>query len=79
LDLPMEERVFKWRDIEDEVRGRERGKEKQRRYRQGFENYNNDGRVGEGYYWREMRNEPYSWYDRGTSSPYKSRATIDNL
>ena len=75
LDLPINERIFSWREIEDEVMGRERSKERQRRYRKGFENYNNDGRVGEGYYWREMRNEPYSWYDRSTESPYPSRAT----
>lgn len=78
LDLPMQERTFSWSDIEEEVTGREKDKERQRRYRQGFENYNNDGRVGEGYYWRELRNEPFSWYNRGTDSPYPSRSTLGN-
>lgn len=71
LDLPMGERAFPWRDIEEEIEGRQSDIKKQRRYRQGLENYNNDGRVGEGYYWREMRNEPYSWDNRKTDSPYK--------
>jgi len=70
LDLPMEERVF---PFGDEIQQREKGKLHQRRYRQGLENYNNDGRVGEGHYWRELRNEPYSWMDRAFDDPYPSR------
>ena len=73
LDLPMLERVFPWADVEEETRGRSRDIRKQRRYRKGFENYNNDGRVGEGHYWRELRNEPFSWYDRKTEDPYYQR------
>jgi hypothetical protein len=76
LDLPMLERVFKWDDIEEEVRGRDKDLRKQRRYRQGLENYNNDGRVGDGYFWRELRNEPYSWYDRFDDSPYPGRSIL---
>jgi len=76
LDLPMLERAFEWNDISDEVAGRQKDKQQQRRYRKGFDNYNNDGRAGEGYYWRELRNEPYSWYDRGTEDPYPSRSTL---
>jgi hypothetical protein len=75
LDLPMLERVFEWQDIEEEVRGRDKDIRKQRRYRQGLENYNEQG-VGEGYYWRELRNEPYSWYDRDSESPYPGRSIL---
>ena len=76
LDLPMKEREFEWSDIEEEVRGRDRDIRKQRRYRMGLESYNNDGRVGEGFMWREIRNEPFSWYDRGTEDPYPGRSIL---
>ena len=75
LDLPMLERAFEWQDISDEVAGRQKDKQQQRRYRQGFENYNSE-KVGEGRYWRELRNEPYSWYDRDSEDPYPSRSTL---
>jgi len=70
LELPMQERVF---PFGFGLKSREKGKQKQRRYRQGLENYNNDGRVGEGYYWRELRNEPFDWMDRNDEDPYPSR------
>ncbi len=70
LDLPMEERVF---PFGQELQQREKSRQKQRRYRQGLENYNNDGRVGEGFYWRELRNEPFAWADRNFDDPYPSR------
>jgi len=74
LDLPMLERKYPWHDIVEEVMGRERDKKKQRRYKKGFDYYNDPyGRAGEGHYWREMRNEPYSWNDRSSESPYPSR------
>ena len=73
LDLPREERVF---PFGFGLRAREKGKQKQRRYRRGLENYNNDGRVGEGHYWRELRNEPFSWADRGSEDPYPSRSML---
>lgn len=76
LDLPTAERCFPWSDIEEEVRGRERDKERQRRYTKGLENYNNYGKVGEGYYWRELRNEPFSWYNKDSDSPYPGRNTL---
>jgi len=76
LDLPMQERVWKWDDIEEEMSGRNSDIAKQRRYRMGLENYNGDGRVGEGFNWREIRNEPYSWADRSTESPYPSRSIL---
>jgi len=70
LNLPMLERAFPWQDIAEEVEGRETSKETQKRYRQGQEEYNKSDKVGEGYYWREFRNEPYSWDSRFTESPY---------
>ena len=73
LDLPMEERAF---PFGFGLRAREKGKQKQRRYRQGLENYNNDGRVGEGHYWRELRNEPFDWMDRNFEDPYPSRTLL---
>ena len=73
LDLPMLERKWEWDDIEEEVRGRDRDLRKQRRYYAGLLAYNNDGRVGEGYYWRELRNEPFSWDNRADDSPYPGR------
>ena len=76
LDLPMLERAFEWDDIEAETRGRDADIRKQRRYKMGLENYNGDGRVGEGFYWREIRNEPFSWYDRNTEDPYPGRSIL---
>jgi len=76
LDLPMLERQFKWDDVAEETRGRDRDIKRQHRYRMGLENYNNDGRTGEGFYWREIRNEPFSWYDRDSEDPYPSRHTL---
>lgn len=70
LDLPMLERVYPWKDIAEEVEGRETSKETQQRYRKGLEEYNDSNHVGEGFYWRELRNEPYLWSNRFTSSPY---------
>jgi len=74
LDLPMLERKYPWHDIVEELMGRDRDKKRQRRYKKGFDYYNDPyGRAGEGHYWREMRNEPYSWSQRSTESPYPSR------
>lgn len=77
LDLPMLERVFSWRDIDEETRGKDRDIRRQQRYRKSFEAYNNDGRVGEGHYWRELKNEPFSWYDRKDEDPYYQRYVLD--
>jgi len=76
LDLPALERVYPFE--QEEQSGRMKDKQYQRRYRKGFENYNNDGRVGEGHYWRELRNEPYSWYDNDDESPYPHRNLLWN-
>ena len=74
LDLPMEERVF---PFGDELHQREKGKQKQNRYTKGLANYNNDGRVGEGHYWRELKNEPFSWFDREEEDPYPHRSLLN--
>lgn len=77
LDLPMEERAFEWKDIEEEVRGRDRDIRKQRRYRMGLDGYNDySKKAGEGFYWVEMNNEPYLWSDRATNSPYPGRSSF---
>ncbi|NJL70399.1 MAG: hypothetical protein HC888_01715 [Candidatus Competibacteraceae bacterium] len=76
LDLGMRERVWEWAEDDETFRAKDRSIRKQRRYTKGLENYNNDGRVGEGHYWRELRNEPFSWYDRSTEDPYHSRSTL---
>tara|TARA_Y100000310_G_scaffold344350_1_gene456664 strand:+ start:2708 stop:3496 length:789 start_codon:yes stop_codon:yes gene_type:complete len=76
LDLPMLERVWPWRDEDENLRGRMRDIRKQQRYRMGLENYNGDGRVGEGFMARELRNEPYSWFDRKDEEPYYQRYVL---
>lgn len=72
LDLPLLERAFPYSDIEEEMQGKRDDIKRQHRYQKGFEAYNNDGRVGEGHYWREMRNEPFLYSDRFEDSPYVS-------
>jgi len=69
LDIPMQERVFSWSAIDEEVRGRGRDIRNQRRYRMGLEGYH-DPWVNEGFKWRELRNEPYLWGKREDESPY---------
>lgn len=74
VDLPMQERVFEWKDIEEEVAGREQDKRNQPRYRMGLENYGTGDYAtpNEGFYWRELRNDPYS-FDDDSSNPYPHR------
>lgn len=72
LDLPMEERVF---PFGQELDQRKKTKMKQRRYRKGLQNYHTP-EVGEGHYWREPRNEPFSWADRGFNDPYPGRNVL---
>lgn len=76
LDLPTLERAYPFES--ESLKGRTKDKQKQRRYWKGLQNYNNDGRVGEGHYWREIRNEPYSWYDSNSESPYPHRNLLWN-
>ena len=61
LDLPMGQRVIPFREEEENLRGREYDIRHQERYRKGFEAYNNDGRVGEGHYLRDIAAEPSTW------------------
>ena len=72
MDLPLLERTFPYSDIEEEMQGKRDDIKRQHRYQKGFEAYNNDGRVGEGHYWREMRIEPFLYSDRFEESPYVS-------
>ncbi len=72
LDLPMQERVFKWDDVSEETYGRRADIQKQRRYVMGLEDYHSPN-VKVGYYWRELRNEPYLFSDADTESPYPHR------
>ncbi len=76
LDLPMLERVWDWNEESENFSKRDESIRKQRRYRKGLENYNNGGPVGEGHYWRELRNEPYSWYSNESESPYPMRSVL---
>lgn len=75
LDLPLLERVYpyEW----EELGGRTRDKRRQRRYTKGLQSYNNDGSVGEGHYWRELRNEPFLWSNRKDESPYPHRNLLN--
>ena len=73
LDLPMAERVFPFGEI---LQQREKGKKKQQRYWKGFQAYNDSGWVGEGRYWRELRNEPYEWANREDDDPYPGRSLL---
>jgi len=72
LDIPMQERVFKWDDVAEETYGRRADIQKQRRYVMGLEDYH-DPNVKVGYYFRELRNEPYLFSDADTESPYPHR------
>jgi hypothetical protein len=72
LDLPMLERKFEWADIEEEVQGRDRDIRRQGRYRGGQRVMDPSQTVGEGNYWREIRNDPYDWYDK-SDNPYPIR------
>lgn len=71
LDMPMQERVFEWSAISDEVHEREKDKQHQSRYTMGLEGYN-DPYVNEGFVWRELKNEPFLWGKEG-ENPYPHR------
>jgi len=73
LDLPMLERVWPWKDEDENLRGRMKDIRRQRRYQMGLESYNNNGSISDGFYWRELRNEPFSWYNRSDEDPYYQR------
>tara|TARA_B100000614_G_scaffold262903_1_gene299897 strand:- start:69685 stop:70413 length:729 start_codon:yes stop_codon:yes gene_type:complete len=73
-DIPMRERVFQWSEIAEETAGRSRDKRHQRRYRMGLEQYK-DPWPNEGFYWREIRNEPFSFSD-SSANPYPHRNVL---
>jgi hypothetical protein len=79
LDLPTEERVFRWSDVDEETYARQDMKQKQRRYQMGLEdNQSSDTKVG--FYWRELRNEPYPFLsgseEMGYETSYPYRANL---
>jgi len=73
LDLPMKERVWEWNSDEDEFfANREKSRKEQIRYNpEEAENTN-----GMFYVWQDLTRSPYSYYNRTTESPYKSRLLI---
>lgn len=75
LDLPMPERWYLWGDVSDEVEGRRDSIRSSRRYQMGLEDADPLS-VKEGYYWRELRNEPYKFDVLYPDSPYPYRSAI---
>lgn len=75
LDLPMPERWYLWGDVSDEVEGRRDSIRSSRRYQMGLEDADPLS-VKEGYYWRELRNEPYKFDVLHPDSPYPYRSAI---
>lgn len=76
VDLPMNERVVPWEDMQEDIEETTKDKQNQSRYRMGLENYGNgDFSSNEGFVFREFRNEPYSFED-DDSNPYPHRNTL---
>lgn len=75
LDLPMAERWYLWNDVSDEVEGRRDSIRSSRRYQMGLEDADPLS-VKEGFYWRELRNEPYKFDVLYPDSPYPYRSAI---
>lgn len=71
LDHPMDERVYEWDDIDEEITGRMKDRQNQPRYHLGLENYNSP-RINEGFYWEEVRRFPYD-FDDEDDNPYPHR------
>jgi len=68
LDLPMKERVWPWAEDDEDFHQREKDIRNQQRY-QLPETYDEPDKLEEGFFWREMRNDPYSFWDE-ESDPY---------
>jgi hypothetical protein len=68
LDLPMKERVWSFSEDEEDFKNSDAEKRHQQRY-QLPETYNDPDKFEEGFYWREIRNEPYSFWDE-ENDPY---------
>lgn len=75
LDLPMAERWYMWQDIDEELEGRRDSIRSQRRYQMGLEDSDPLG-TKEGFYWRELRNEPYKFDVLYPDSPYPYRSAL---
>lgn len=75
LDLPMAERWYLWKDVDEEVEGRRDSIRSQERYRMGLED-SDPTSVKEGFYWRELRNEPYKFDVLYPDSPYPYRSAL---
>ncbi len=75
LDLPVAERWYLWSDVSDEVDGRRDSIRSSRRYQMGLED-SDPSSVKEGFYWRELRNEPYKFDMLYPDSPYPYRSLI---
>jgi hypothetical protein len=76
LDLPMQERVFKWEDIDEETMGRQNDKQHQRRYLMGLEDYDSTDSFKEGFYYRDLNLEPFLFEDAAEESPYPYRSVL---
>jgi hypothetical protein len=68
LDLPMRERVWSWSEDEEDFEEATKNRQNSSRYKLP-ETYNSPGEFEEGFYWRELRNDPYSADDRD-EDPY---------
>jgi hypothetical protein len=74
LDLPMRERVWEW--SEDDVDFRNESVNRQKALRHQLpETYNKPLEFEEGFVWRELRNEPYS-FDDEEENPYPGRSLL---
>lgn len=71
LDLPMQERVWEYNSDEESIKGHEEDKQHQQRY-QLPGTYNSPYEFEEGFYYREIRNEPYAFGD-DDNDPYPGR------
>jgi hypothetical protein len=71
LDLPSAERVWSYEDERENLEDEDQEKQKQLRY-QIPDSYNDPYEFEEGFYYRELRNEPYAWDDE-ENNPYPHR------
>lgn len=71
MDLPMKERVWSFAEDQDDFDAATRRKQQQGRYNLP-ETYNDPYHFEEGYFWRELRNDPYDPND-DEDNPYPHR------
>ena len=77
LDLPMSQRSYNWSDIQQQFSSSTSDKQKQYRYRKGYQAYNYPG-FGQGSKWVQQKNQPFLWSQRATEDPYPSRSVLSN-